>query len=148
MKNITSTFFRLDKPFLFSPGVSGFISAGSVCDSLPAEGDLHPAAIPSGVPGLCHGSCAWSGLHREEDPEEATGLACTEDGEAPQPTHPEEHVSLPDWPLLWNAYYRWLSATLKLRCKRWIWSELQYETYRTNTWTQEDTWSIQNFHSW
>lgn len=107
-------------PLPILSGVSGFISAGSVCDSLPAEGDLRPAAVPSVINGLCYGGGAWPGKYWEEDTEETWGPADAEDGQTPRPTHPEEHVSLPDWPLLWHAHHRFVSVTLRFRCWRKI----------------------------
>lgn len=40
---------------LFHSGVPGLFCAGSVCDALPAEGDLHPAAVPPVLTGLRYG---------------------------------------------------------------------------------------------
>lgn len=93
--NILADPFPSFLPFLFHSGVSGFVSAGSVCDTLLAEGDLHPAAVPSVITGLRYGGCSRPGLYREEDTEEARGPAYPEGGQTPRPTHPEEHVSLP-----------------------------------------------------
>lgn len=114
MVNIMADFFfpPSSPPFLLHSGVSGFISAGSVCDALPAEGDLHPAAVPSVFTGLCYGGCPWPGLHWKEDSEEAWGPAHPEGGQTPRQTHPEEHVSLPDWPLLWHAHHRYVSEKI------------------------------------
>lgn len=77
-------------------GVPGFIRAGSVCDALPAEGDLNPASVPPVVPGLRHGGRARPGLHGQEGAQEARGAARSEGGQTPQQAQPEEHVPLPN----------------------------------------------------
>lgn len=76
-------------------GVPGRFSAGPVCDAIPAEGDLHPAAVPAVVTRLRHGGGSRPGLHRQEDSEEAGGPAHPAGNQAAWQTHPEEHVSLP-----------------------------------------------------
>lgn len=80
---------------LFHSGVPGFFCAGPVCDALPVEGDLHPAAVPPVFTGLRYGGRSRPGLHGEEDSEEARGPAHPEGGQTARQTHPEEHVSLP-----------------------------------------------------
>lgn len=37
------------------PGVPGFFSTGSVCDTLPAEGDHQSAPVPAVITGLRYG---------------------------------------------------------------------------------------------
>lgn len=93
--------------FLFPSGLPGLLSVRSVCDTLPVEGDLHSAAVTSVFTGLRYGGCSWPG-QREKDLEEARGPANPEGGQTPRQTHPEEHVSLPYWPLLRHAHHRYV----------------------------------------
>uniref|UniRef100_A0A674H3H8 N-terminal EF-hand calcium binding protein 3 n=1 Tax=Taeniopygia guttata TaxID=59729 RepID=A0A674H3H8_TAEGU len=81
---------------------------GAVPDAVPAAGNHAPAAVPAGIPRVRRGHGGGAGGTGEKGDQEIGDFAQPEVREAVWAQGTEEHLPVPNRPLLWDADHRCL----------------------------------------